>query len=262
MLDRFDQAQGLRQLFAQRSVRVLPILAGEDVQFAAFCGELAAVLARTGNRPAVLDADRGRLAPAFSLQARRDLLHVLTGECGIGDALCLDARGFALLPAARGLDALASHADTAQTFAAFGKLRPAFSLVMLVAPAARLVRTLGPDIEPMVLAATDPGSVQAARNRLEMLRAAHGVTGARMVWRACGTHSPAQAHTQLVAALSQRGGIRIFHAGAFAPVRDASAIERIATLALDAALPEFSTGAVQRRAAPRVPAAAVAAAVR
>lgn len=261
MLDRFDQAQGLRQLFARRSVRVLPIVASEDVQFAAFCGELAAVLARTGNRPAVLDADRGRLAPAFGLQARRDLLHVLTGECDIGAALCRDARGFALLPAARGLDALASRADTAQTFAAFGKLRPTFNVVMLIAPAARLVRTLGADIEPMVLAAADPGSVQAARTRLETLRTAHGVAGARLVWRACGTHSPAQAHAQLAAALSRRG-LQTFDAGAFASARDAAAIERIATLALDAALPEFSTGAVQRRAASRAPAAGVAAAVR
>ena len=262
MLDRFDQAQGLRQLFARRSVRVLPIVASEDVQFAAFCGELATVLARSGNRPAILDADRGRLAPALGLQARRDLLHVLTGECSISDALCLDARGFALLPAARGMDALASRADTAQTFAAFGKLRPAFNLVMLIAPAARLVRALGVGIEPMVLAAVDPGAVLAARNRLETLRATHGVAGARMIWRASGAHAPAQAHAQLAAALSQRGSMQVFDAGTFTSTRDASAIERIATLALDAALPEFTTGAAQRRAAPRALAAGVAAAVR
>ena len=262
MLERFDQAQGLRRLFARRSVRVLPVLASDDVHLPAFCGELAAALARAGHRPAILDADRGRLAPALGLQARRDLLHVLTGECDVSNALCLDARGFALLPAARGLDALAGRTDTAQTFAAFGKLRPAFDLVLLVAPAARLVRALGTSIEPLLLAAADPGSVQTARDRLGMLRAAHGVRGARMVWRASGNHLPAQAHGRLVAALAAHGDMNVFDAGAFASARDASAFERIATLALDAALPEFTTSAAPRRAAPRAHAAGVAAAIR
>ena len=252
MLDRFDQAQGLRRLFRRPAVRVLPLLAADDEAFAPFAGALAGALARIGRRAVLLDADRGRVAPALGLRARFDLLHVLAGDCDIGAALCMDARGFALLPAARGLDALAGRADAAQLFTAFGRLRPGFDTAVVAAPAARLVRTLGEAIEPVVFATTDPAGVQSAWRRIAALRERHGLARARLAWCAAGGHPPAHAHGRLAEALTAHLGVEALDGGAFASPRDAAAIERVAMRALEATLPEFCVpaGAPLRSAAP------------
>lgn len=264
MLDRFDQAQGLRRLFKRPSVRVLPVAAADEESFAPFAGALAGALALGGRRPVLLDADRGRVAPALGLRARFDLLHVLAGDCDIGAALCVDARGFAVLPAARGLDALAGREDAAQLFTAFGRMRPAFDTAVVVAPADRLVRTLGGSIEPLVFATTDPAGVHSAWRRIAAMREQHGLTRARLVWRVAGEHSAVHAHGRLSEALAQHLGIEAVDGGAFASPRDAAAIQRIGLLALEAALPEFTMQACARERVPPVrrPAAEPAAALR
>ena len=255
MLDRFDQAQGLRRLFARTSVRVVALVAAEPEPFVAFAAALAAAMARLGHRPVLLDADRARLAPALGLRARYDLLHVMRGDCGIEAALCPDpVRGFALLPAARGLDALTGRDDVAQLFGAFGRLRPAFDTALVAAPAERLVRVLGAGIEPLVLAATDPAGVQAAWRQVSALHQHHGLRRVRVAWCQAGAHSAVRAHGLLAEALARHLGMDACDAGAFGGPADAEAIGRIAAGALEAASVEFVVPA----AAPSPAQAAVA----
>ena len=84
-----------------------------------------------------------------------------------------------------------------------------------------------------------------------------------MVWRAGGAHLPSRAHRRLADVVAQAGGIELSDGGAFSSVRDAEAIDRIAALALEARLPEFSTGLPARgRAAPHAELAEATATVR
>lgn len=193
MLERdADQAQGLRRLFARPALRVLPIAsdaappAGEAVDgFARLVLSLAATFERLGHRPLVLDADRGRLAPAAGLAGRRELLHVLAGECTL-DAAFAAARGAAgpalrpapILPAARGLDSLAGVADAARLFSALAGTSPGYDLAILVAPVARLAHALGELPEVLLVTGRDAG---AARRGYACVKTLHDEHGTRRV---------------------------------------------------------------------------------
>ena len=54
-----DQAAGLRQLFAQHTLRVVPLMSGEGTGDSVNCAiNLAAALARQGRRTVLIDGDR------------------------------------------------------------------------------------------------------------------------------------------------------------------------------------------------------------
>jgi hypothetical protein len=97
-----DQAATLRQLFARRSARLLPVLLpqGAHEVRASWIARLAQGFARQGERTLLVDATRLQIAAALGLRARFDLAHVLNGDCAL-DAALLDAGiNLAVLPAA------------------------------------------------------------------------------------------------------------------------------------------------------------------
>lgn len=134
-----DQAAGLRRLFAQRGVRVLPVLVPD-----AHCGaravwltKLAEGFARHGTRTLVIDAARVQIAAALGLRARYDLAHALRGDCAADAALLDAAPGLAVLPAARAFEhALRSRTALARLLGDTLRARREFDLVLPLLPAA------------------------------------------------------------------------------------------------------------------------------
>lgn len=134
-----DQAAGLRRLFAQRGIRVLPVLVpGERCESrAAWLTKLAEGFARHGSRTLVIDAARVQIAAAIGLRARFDLAHALRGECAVAATLLDAAPGLTVLPAARAFeDALRTRTSLASLLGACLAARSGFDLVLLLIPAA------------------------------------------------------------------------------------------------------------------------------
>jgi flagellar biosynthesis protein FlhG len=112
----FDQAAGLRRLFdvRRRPPRLIPLVTpeggGDQVGFVI---DLAAALARQGQRTLLLDGEHGRIAPMLGLKARYDLSHVLSGERPAAAVTLATDGGFSVMPAARALRAAASRRPAA-----------------------------------------------------------------------------------------------------------------------------------------------------
>lgn len=109
-----DQAEGLRRLLAPAPLRVLTFAAGrEGVGRTSALANVAAVLAKLGYRVLVIDENRGpeNLNGLFNLGARYDLLHVLNQDKPLSQVVVPGPNGIRVLPAARGLAALAKAGD-------------------------------------------------------------------------------------------------------------------------------------------------------
>jgi flagellar biosynthesis protein FlhG len=134
-----DQAAGLRRLFAQRGVRVLPVLVPEPrcEARAVWLTKLAEGFARHGSRTLVVDAARVQIAAAIGLRARYDLAHAQRGECAASAVLLDAAPGLAVLPAARAFEqAVRTRTNLAQLLGGSLAARRGIDLVLLLIPAA------------------------------------------------------------------------------------------------------------------------------
>lgn len=104
-----DQAEGLRRLLVSNQTRVITVVAGKSgVGRTSITINLAAALARSGKDVLVLDENHApnNLLDSLGLFARHDLLDVAQGKCKPREAV-LSAKGFAVLPTARAIHALA-----------------------------------------------------------------------------------------------------------------------------------------------------------
>ncbi len=144
-----DQAAGLRRLFAQRGVRVLPVLVPEPrcETRAVWLTKLAEGFARHGTRTLVVDAARVQIAAAIGLRARYDLAHAQRGECAAAAVLLDAAPGLAVLPAARAFEqALRARTPLPQLLGAALAARRGFDLVLLLIQAAFAPLAPGGDV--------------------------------------------------------------------------------------------------------------------
>lgn len=103
-----DQAEGLRRLLVLNQAQVVIVVAGKaGVGGTSATLNLAAGLARSGKDVLVLDENHGpnNLVDRIGLSARRDLLDIAQGKCGLSEAV-LSVWGFGVLPTARAMHAL------------------------------------------------------------------------------------------------------------------------------------------------------------
>lgn len=110
-----DQAEGLRRLLAQDVVRVITMTSGRrGVGKSSVVVNLAVALARRGKYVLVIDEHEGASSAAgqLGLTPRYDLLHVLRRENSLDEVLLRGPEGVEIVPAARGVKALAKL-DTA-----------------------------------------------------------------------------------------------------------------------------------------------------
>lgn len=105
-----DQADGLRRLLVRNRTQVVTVVSGKaGVGSTSATLNLAAALARSGKDVLVLDENHAphNLSDRLGLSAGHDLLDVARGKC-THDAAVLAAKGYAVLPVARAMSALAT----------------------------------------------------------------------------------------------------------------------------------------------------------
>ncbi len=103
-----DQADGLRRLFGQESLRVVTFASGsKGVGKTTTVANIAAAMARQGKEVLVIDENTsGNVAAAFGVQAKYDLFHVVNRDHRLAEVLVHVAPGVRVLPAARAVKKL------------------------------------------------------------------------------------------------------------------------------------------------------------
>lgn len=139
-----DQAAGLRGLIAARDPGMLALSGADAGSYTPLALDLAAASERDGRRVLLLDLTRGALARHMgcTMQGRTmryELMHVIDAHKRLDEVVATGPRGVPLLPAARGVRALANAWRGRSRFADFvERAGGAPQLVLAVAPAEEL----------------------------------------------------------------------------------------------------------------------------
>lgn len=110
-----DQAAGLRRLQGPRSAKVVAVTGGKGgVGKTLAAVNLGAALAGLGRSTMLLDADFGlaNVDVLLGLKGRRNLEHVMTGQCALEDVIQTATSGLRVVPAASGSITMASLSRT------------------------------------------------------------------------------------------------------------------------------------------------------
>jgi MinD-like ATPase involved in chromosome partitioning or flagellar assembly len=181
----FDQAAGLRRLFAPAAAEYVPVAARRGVT-APLVANLAWACARIGRSVLVIDQTPGEVANALGLAARRELAHVIAGDSRLEHALLRADDALAVLPAHRGLGLAVGRGRTLPQV--LERVLHRFGLVLVHADSAQLAGALAPGAADLLLpiaAAADSladayGEVKrSARRGARVCALVHGVATPR-----------------------------------------------------------------------------------
>ena len=106
-----DQAAGLRRLHGSRQLKVIAVTGGKGgVGKSNVSANLATAMVQRGRQVLLLDGDLGlaNLDVLLGLRARRNLEHVIHGDCDLEDVIVTSSAGVRLIPAASGSMAMAA----------------------------------------------------------------------------------------------------------------------------------------------------------
>ncbi|MGD9786933.1 MAG: AAA family ATPase [Sulfuricellaceae bacterium] len=165
-----DQAEGLRRLLNRNFVRVVTVTAGrEGVGKTQAVINLATALARRGRKVMVFDEQSGRnnLEHALGLPGRYDLLDVVRRERCLEDILLPGPQGVEIVPAARGVKALAELTPAEQEWLvqSFNTLSGSVDVVLIDAVAGLAGHALSLTLaaqEVVITLSQDPASITDA----------------------------------------------------------------------------------------------------
>ncbi|APV51401.1 hypothetical protein BWI17_17915 [Betaproteobacteria bacterium GR16-43] len=204
----FDQAQGLRELFARPALSILPVVSGaHGVGKTTVVTHLAHAAARAGRRVAILDASRGDVAAACGIAARYELMHMLEGLRGWEDVAIAGPGGVRIVPGARGYAAMSRDpAQGAQLFPAFASLEngPELLLVNLPSGEALTSSLLDPDGDILLVLTPRPESLTAAYAVVKRLARETGTRRIRLLVNRAATPDEARQVHATFAAAAQR----------------------------------------------------------
>ena len=178
-----DQAAGLRRLLVTRETRLL-VLSGADAdQVAALALQLAVASERDGLRTLLIDLTRGALARQLGCTLRYELMHVTDSHRSLEQVLVAGPLDIPLLPAARGVPALAAAWRGRARFAEYvERAGSAPQLAVAVTPPEQfdaLARVADHDTL-LVLGSTDAADLKACYAALKRAHAA-GAAPPRLV---------------------------------------------------------------------------------
>lgn len=178
-----DQAAGLRR-FQQESqgTRILSVFGPRERVTAIV--NLAAAAAMDGLRVLILDASRGEVAPAFGLAARYELIHVIEGEKTLAEAALVAPCGARVLPAARGMQMLATFGGAGlDLFEDIARAAAPVDLILINAEPGTAATMLQLPGRNDVLLVGTPGddAVSNALGRIKVLANSHGFSRFRLM---------------------------------------------------------------------------------
>ena len=178
-----DQAQGIRQMKSQRPVRVIAVTSGKGgVGKSNITVNLAVVLAETGERVMVLDADLGlaNIDVLLGLAPKLNLSHVINGECSLEETIIEGPAGVRIIPASSGVAAMSdlTPAQNAGIIRSFSELtEPVDTLLIDTAAgiADSVVSFARAAREVVVVVCDEPASITDAYAMIKVLNREYGV---------------------------------------------------------------------------------------
>ena len=131
-----DQANGLRNMQGTQPIKVIAISGGKGgVGKTNVTLNAAVSLGKQGKRVLVLDADLGlaNVDVMLGLRVKRNLSHVLSGECDIDDIIVEGPAGIKIIPATSGSQSMVDlkPAEHAGLIRAFSEMKAKFDVLII-----------------------------------------------------------------------------------------------------------------------------------
>jgi flagellar biosynthesis protein FlhG len=178
-----DQASGLRKMQTQQQIKVIAVTGGKGgVGKTNVSLNTAIALAQQGKRVLVLDADLGlaNVDVMLGLRVKRNLSHVLSGECELDDIIIQGPAGINVIPATSGTKSMVdlSPAEHAGLIRAFSDMQTQFDILIVdtAAGISDMVLSFNRAAQDVVLVVVDePTSITDCYALMKLLSREHGV---------------------------------------------------------------------------------------
>jgi flagellar biosynthesis protein FlhG len=213
-----DQAAGLRRFQVQsQGTRILSVFGPRERVTAIV--NLAAAAAMDGLRVLILDASRGEVAPAFGLAARYEMIHVIEGEKSLSEAALVAPCGARVLPAARGMQMLATFGGAGiDLFEDIARAAAPVDLILVNAepgPAATMLQLPGRN-DALLVGIPGDDALSSTLSRIKVLKAGHGFNRFRLMTLDSGAVALAEKTAVIEPLARELYGAQVF-AGAAIP---------------------------------------------
>lgn len=184
-----DQATGLRRMVNPDPVRVIAVTGGKGgVGKTNISVNLGVAMAQMGRRVMVLDADLGlaNIDVILGLHARRNLSHVMSGECSLEEIMVTGPHGLKVIPGASGIQKMAemSPAEHAGLIHAFSEVANDVDVLIIdtAAGISDLVVSFSRAAqEQIVVVCDEPASITDAYAIIKLLNREHGISRFRIL---------------------------------------------------------------------------------
>lgn len=185
----YDQASGLRRLSQPSLTKVIAVTGGKGgVGKSNVTLGMAMAMARQGKRVMVLDADLGlaNVDVMLGIRPKKNLGHVLAGECELRDAIVEGPFGIKIIPATSGTQSMTelSHSQHAGLIRAFGSLDDEMDVLLVdtAAGISDMVISFSRAAQDVVIVVCDePTSITDAYALIKLLSREHQVQRFKIV---------------------------------------------------------------------------------
>ncbi|QIA62849.1 P-loop NTPase [Vibrio astriarenae] len=184
-----DQASGLRRLTQPSLTKVISVTGGKGgVGKSNVSLGMAICMARQGKKVMVLDADLGlaNVDVMLGIRPKKNLGHVLAGECELKDAIVEGPHGIKIIPATSGTQKMAelTHAQHIGLIRAFGSLEDEMDVLIIdtAAGISDMVVSFSRAAQDVVVVVCDePTSITDAYALIKLLSKEHQVQRFKVV---------------------------------------------------------------------------------
>ncbi|NQY86566.1 MAG: MinD/ParA family protein [Colwellia sp.] len=178
-----DQASGLRKMQDLNKVKVIAVSGGKGgVGKTNVSLNTAIALGQQGKRVLVLDADLGlaNVDVMLGLRVKRNLSHVLSGECGLDDIIITGPSNIKIIPATSGSQSMVDLTPTehAGLIRAFSEMKTQFDVLIVdtAAGISDMVLSFTRAAQDVMLVVCDePTSITDCYALMKLLNRDHGV---------------------------------------------------------------------------------------
>jgi flagellar biosynthesis protein FlhG len=178
-----DQASGLRDMQTSQPIKVIAVSGGKGgVGKTNVSLNTAIALAQQGKKVLVLDADLGlaNVDVMLGLRVKRNLSHVLSGECELDDIVIQGPAGINLIPATSGTQSMVdlTPAEHAGLIRAFSDMQTQFDILIVdtAAGISDMVLSFTRAAQDVMLVVCDePTSITDCYALMKLLSRDHGV---------------------------------------------------------------------------------------